>query len=570
MRLAELGELIAVNLSGGLWFDADIRFPDPRDLLDIFPGLLQANVRDSKNPIVRLAHFSVKEYLVSERIRTQESQKFWSPEAQSHELIAATCLAYLLHFADRDGSFLYHDKKYPLLNYACWNWTIHARNADSHQGILKELILEFLRRSSLRKVWFLIYHSVPLLHARGDEPDDIPPLFIAASIGVLSIVRILLESGHDPNEQCVLGTALETAATQRRNSVLRALLENGADPNLLNLDGSPPLQAAARFGTVESVKALVDSGAEIYDERGSFASCLIAACVSNHYGPSAESSAEFLLDRGANVHISSKIYGNALHAACSHNGANRALIEKLMSRGIEIDAHGGKYGTALQAACAHSQNDQVIRFLLSEADPCIEVKESKYGTALQAVCAETHDNDKIVKLLLGHGAKKTARGGKYGTALHAACYQGNEKIVRLLLEDWCPEKRVAADQNLDVNEVTAKFGTPLHAACFGRKEKVVRLLLELGANVNVNVSELGTPLHLVCNSIQKRDKTKIAKLLLAKGADVNIRRNRQPYTALEILLQDEVLPESQEILRMLYEENTIETGLLGRDATDLE
>ena len=194
LRLAELGEPIAVNLSGDLWFDADIRFPDSRDLLDIFPGLLQVEVNESENSIVRLAHFSVKEYLISERIKTQKPQKFWLPEIQSHELIAATCLAYVLHFEGKDRLFIGLDtfslslEKYPLMNYACWHWTKHARITDSHQGILKDLGLEFLRRSDLRKVWFRAFHGGPLLDTREEELECIPPLFIVASIGVLGIV----------------------------------------------------------------------------------------------------------------------------------------------------------------------------------------------------------------------------------------------------------------------------------------------------------------------------------------------------------------------------------------------
>ena len=575
MQLAELGELIAVKLSGDPWFDADIRFPDPRDLLDIFPGLLQVDVSESGGSIVSLAHFSVKEYLISERIKTQQPQAFWLPKSQSHEFIAATCLAYILHFDSEYGSFispypytLTSLEKYPLMRYACEAWTWHARITNSIQGILKDLSLELLRRGDLRRLWFRGFHKGPLLDDRVEEPGPIPPLFIAASIGVRGIVQILLKSGHHVNERCTLGTALETAATQGHDSVLSMLLENGADPNLLGRDNYPSLQAAARFGTLESVKVLIESGAKMDDERGSFGSCLIAACVSSgRYWSSANKKPDFLLDKGANVHISSKTYGNALHAACAHYGANLALIEKLVSRGIEIDARGGKYGTALQAACAHSQNDQVIRFLLSQADPCIEVKESKYGTALQAICAESHDNDKLATLLLSHGAKKAVHGGKYGTVLHAACYQGNEKIVRLLLGDQCQEKGPTADQNLDINEVTTRYGTPLHAACFNQKTKIVRLLVELGANINVNVPELGTPLFHACKA---RKSAEIVKLLLAKGADVNIRRNIQPYTALEILLRKRHLSESQKKLRMLYEHGVLETGLSQLDSIRLE
>lgn len=576
MRLPELGELIAVNLSGDPWFDADIRFPDPRDLLDIFPGLLQVEVDKFDNCIVRLAHFSVKEYLISERIKTQKPQKFWLSEVQSHEIIAATCLAYILHFEDKDDLSMYVStfsrksrERYPLMNYACWGWTVHAVLADSHQGILKGLSLEFLRRSDLRRVWFGECHSGLRLVTTEmlNSLPPIPPLFIAAHIGLLGILEALLASGHDINERCALGTALETAATWGHHTVLIILLENSADPNLLGRDNCPPLHVAARFMTLKSVEALIESGAEIHDERGSFGSSLIAACVSGRHGSVGGELVEFLLERGVNIHLSSKEYGNALHAACAQPRANIALIEKLVSRGISVDARGGKYGTPLQAACAHSSNEPVIRFLLSRADPCIGVKESKYGTALQAICAESHDNDKVVELLLNHGAKKTARGGKYGTVLHAACYQRNEKIARLLLRGERLANKSTADQPLDINEVTAQYGTPLHAACLGGSEEVVRLLAEMGADIDANVPQLGTPLHLVCNG----KSTTNAELLLANGADVNIRRDRQPFTALEILLQERYPLESWKILGMLYEKAAVvETGLSRRDALRLE
>ncbi|KAL9035416.1 MAG: hypothetical protein Q9214_006591, partial [Letrouitia sp. 1 TL-2023] len=417
MYLEELGELIAVNLLGDPWFDPETRFPDPRDLLDIFPGLLQIEENKSKDLRIRLAHFSVKEYLVSERIKTQKAHKFWLPKVESHELIAATCLAYILHIESK-GPTMFRGlvmvinpfEKCPLADYAYKDWTTHAEIAGSHLGILKDLSLEFLGRGHLPTAWFRNFHGGPLLDTRGEESECIPPLFIAASTGVPGIVQILLESGHEVNERCDLGTALQTAATQGHDSVLRLLLENGADPNLLGRDSYSPLQAAARYGTVESVKALIDSGADMHNECGNLGSSLIAACVSSHRGSWGEKSAKFLLDKGANIHISSREYGNALQAACAQPRANITLIKILVSKGMEIDECGGKYGTALQAACAHSRNDRVIRFLLSQADPCIEVKDSKYGTALQAICAESHDNDQVVKLLLGHGARKTVRG----------------------------------------------------------------------------------------------------------------------------------------------------------------
>lgn len=112
--------------------------------------------------------------------------------------------------------------------------------------------------------------------------------------------------------------------------MLRILLENGADPNLLGRDNYPPLQAAAWFGTVESVKALIDSGADMHDERGSFGNSLIAACVSDNYEPSREKIAEFLLDQGVNVHLSSKKHGTPLHAACLEGSNEKVHVVRLL------------------------------------------------------------------------------------------------------------------------------------------------------------------------------------------------------------------------------------------------
>ena len=100
--------------------------------------------------------------------------------------------------------------------------------------------------------------------------------------------------------------------------------------------------------------------------------------------------------------------------------------------------------------------------------------------------------------------------------------------MRILLSDWNPEGSTAVDQKLDVNEVIARYGTSLNAACLGRKGQIT---------------------------------TKIAKVLLARGADVNIRREREPYAALEILLWDRHKPESQNILGMFYELGVVEAEL---------
>ena len=503
MRLGELGELVAVNLAGNPWFDPDARFPDLRDLLDICSSLIQVeqSSKDLEVSFVRLAHFSVKEYLVSERMKTHKLEKYSLPIAQSHVLITAACLAYLLQFEDLNNQNVLVD--YPLFDYATVMWDAHARMADRQIRIIEHLILEFLRPNSNPYANWLQYpgfYSIKYHHLASLPPDRpslnptsssaiLPPLYVMAMLGVIRILRSLLDLGHDVNEESNYGTAVWAASSCGHTSVVKLLLEQGADPDLGRGEFNPPLLAATESGDLNTVKALVDSGANVDHDIGRVGSILIAACASTHY-----KIALFLLGKGANIHVKSGKYGNALHAACAKRRAKMKLIRELVSRGVDVNIKGGNYGTPLQASCAHHGNDEVIRFLLTKADPCTEVQASKYGTVLQAICAESHDNEEIVKLLLDSGARRNVEGGKYGTALQAACSQSNRKIVRLLLQKQLSDGHICSWEETDVNITSNRRGSALHAACLKDDTEIIALLLASGADVNVVGGDYGTPL----------------------------------------------------------------------------
>ena len=79
----------------------------------------------------------------------------------------------------------------------------------------------------------------------------------------------------------------------------------------------------------------------------------------------------------------------------------------------------------------------------------MNAKGGEYGNALQAALAE--GNEVIVKLLLENGAEVNAEGGKYGNALQAASFNGNkaihqEKSYCIILHQWT--KWFTMDQKL--------------------------------------------------------------------------------------------------------------------------
>ena len=568
MRLNELGEVFAVNILGDPWFDPDARFPDPSNLLEICSCLVQVDEFDKRtqHSIVRLAHLSVKEYLLSERIRTQKPEKYALLENQSHESIAATCLAYLLQFDSTTGSesINFDSKDSPLLNYAIKWWVTHARVASPHLGAIERPAMAFLRRDSVPyTIWFRAQAD---LGGINNVADAIPPLHAMASCGVFGVVQSLLKQGANVNQLCSIGTALWAASANGRGAVVKLLLENGADPNYGHENEARPLSAAAMVGDLDIVKALVDTGAIINQEGGYFGNALIGACASRRIDSNTSYEiAHYLMEKGADVHMISKAHGTALQAACAKPRARLGLVRELVARGAKIDAQGGNYGTPLQAACAHHGNDDLIRFLLSKADPRTEVYKSKYGTALQAVCAESHDNVEMVKLLLQHGAFRNARGGKYGTALQAACSRNNIKIVRLLLQKQGPPGENPPAEETDINIEGGKYGSALHAACREDHEDIATLLLECGAQINANVGKFGTPLHVAC----ARHSTSIIKLLVEKGADVNIRGGRYG-TVTKALFSTKFRDEDMDIVRLLSERGTKESSISPPEVKGLE
>ncbi|KAI7226405.1 hypothetical protein KC330_g8831 [Hortaea werneckii] len=73
---------------------------------------------------VRLAHFSVKEYLDSERILDGTAKGFHLDAASEHRFLAQSCLTYLMHYSNDTAKPLSKEDQvaYPLLYYSAHRW----------------------------------------------------------------------------------------------------------------------------------------------------------------------------------------------------------------------------------------------------------------------------------------------------------------------------------------------------------------------------------------------------------------------------------------------------------------
>ncbi|KAL2833732.1 hypothetical protein BDW59DRAFT_156533 [Aspergillus cavernicola] len=353
VSLGELAEIVAILPGTSIFTETDRPF-DPRDVVEVCSSLVASYDNGSWN---QLAHYSVKEYLVSDRIRHGPASYFAMSEAEGHVAIADRCLTYLLSFelpvTDIESYFLSamgsSKSPFPLIDYAVLKWARHAREIPHDLFQQLEIpILSLLDRNNLAfRAWMLLYRY-------GEEEEGFgSPLHYAAELGLLYLVQSLVQSGADINEIGGYdGSALAAAISSGHENIVRFLLDIGADINLATGYYGCALQAAAARGQPDIAMELIGRGADVNIVGGQFGTALQAAA---RYGR--ESVVEALLERGADVNATGGYYCTALQAAA--RGGHLSIVQTLLKHGANAAIQGGFCGNALQAAHSMSSHDVV-------------------------------------------------------------------------------------------------------------------------------------------------------------------------------------------------------------------
>ena len=101
-----------------------------------------------KTDEIKLAHFSVKEYLLSKYVKEHHNKKikaFSLSQELCHSMIAQTCLAYLLELgAPKSGNYSH----FSLMKYAAKNWIFHVQfcsDDESQESSLLQLMIKLLK-----------------------------------------------------------------------------------------------------------------------------------------------------------------------------------------------------------------------------------------------------------------------------------------------------------------------------------------------------------------------------------------------------------------------------------------
>ncbi|KAL6808739.1 pfs domain-containing protein [Trichoderma camerunense] len=451
LRIEEAVDAIAVDTANSPRFDLKNRMPVPEEIISYCSSLVVLTVRAleeeedlftlmgyfpnrfvDKGTIqeLQLAHLSVKDYLLSNRVPPSFEKDF--NEATARASIAQVCLAYLLEL---DKILLVTElrQSYWLAQYSARYWMDHTVVVESGSKQLCALVAEFFSCEGAQINCYGLYDpDDPRKFTVRRRPYNISSgLYYASLGGSCFLVQLLLEMNADVNsKQGHYGTALVAASRRGFNKIVQILLNNNADINAQDRGAyGTALMAASHKGRDKIVQILLDNNADVNAQGGVYGTALQAASLRGR-----DKIVQMLLDNNADVNTLSGPYGTALAAASSWGHGK--IVQMLLDNNADVNTFSGPCGTALVAASSGGQGKIVQLLLDNGAD--VNAQSGFRGSAL--VAASSGGHDKIVQMLLDRGANVNARGEGLGTALNAALYYRRDKIVQMLRDNGAVEE----------------------------------------------------------------------------------------------------------------------------------
>ncbi|KAK7937486.1 uncharacterized protein PG986_014354 [Apiospora aurea] len=497
----ELIDALAVELGDNPRFNVERKFQDLTDLQLICPGFIEIDMDlDKREKTVRIAHFSVQEYLEDERIlESQDVSLFHVRKQDAHIDMATVCLTLLLEPQGKEVQDTASiEKTYPLVKYAARYWPQHIASRTLRSRTERKISQLFQDPDGSFSAWVHIW-NVDNWQGRLQSREAPSPIYYAALLGLTKILGELLNDGCSTTQVPVSTTTPlgdMNGQNRRVEMLLQAVSSLAAFFGLTKIFSwllhtihitarSPPLTitpnafvnfGGGRFetetqgaseGHKEVAKVLPKERSDVNAQGGHFGNALQAASSEGY-----EKIVQMLLDKGAEVNAQGGEYGNALQAASSEG--HEKIVQMLLDKGAEVNAQGGEYDNALQAASSEG-HEKIVQMLLDKGAD-VNAQGGKYGNALQAASSERHE--KIVQMLLDKGADVNAQGGEYGNALQAALSEGHEKIIQILL-----------DKGAEVNAQGGRYGNALQAVSSRGHEKIVQMLLKYGADPDFAVKD---------------------------------------------------------------------------------
>ncbi|KAJ5370008.1 uncharacterized protein N7496_006100 [Penicillium cataractarum] len=392
LKIPELIEAMTVELGQSPEYKTKRKLRDTNALHKICPGLIEVD------ETVRIAHFSVQEYLQSDRISRSEAAFYSMTATTGHAQLSCICLTYMLFHSEDLGDLEGWDRvmvfDLPFSKYAAENWVYHYIKGDKSKYPVEDQVVEFFNDS---RGTFGMWVGLGPGSRSFKIGCSVCPLYYAAKFGIRAAVVSLIKNGADVNVLVEdFGGPLSAAVESGDSDVIRILIDNNANVDVRSDKVSTPLYLAVRSNRVDIARQLIAAKADVN-----------AAGDSKYWLPGlSRSRSNFILHEAVEI-------------------GNMEIIRLLIDYAADVNIQG-EDGTPLFIATRRNRQD-IARLLIAEKaniDAGGPWGESPLYEAAQA------GNLEMVRLLLDHHADVNSPGWLLSTPLGAACAKGHLEIKR--------------------------------------------------------------------------------------------------------------------------------------------
>jgi hypothetical protein len=313
---------------------------------------------------VQFSHFSVKEYLTSERLATssQDVSRYHIAFKTAHTILAQSCVSVLLQSDDHDAR-----TNMPLAVYAAEYWVRHAQFEDVTSRI-KGIEHLFDVDKPYFAAWRRLYDidiqpsSQSVFYHFTSTPGAEIPLYYAALCGFADLVEQLIAK-HPQHVNAIGGcyrTPAVAALAGRHFRVAEILHRNKSSVEPRGHITNTPLHSAAYYGDLEMVQVLLEYGVDVNARNGYGRTPLNYASRDGHRNDPRV--ARLLITHGADPNIPNYVDATPLHYASKEGGIE--IVRLLIEHGADVEVKDIWGNTPLDIASSE-QHEEIIK-LLSE------------------------------------------------------------------------------------------------------------------------------------------------------------------------------------------------------------
>lgn len=260
LDLDEALDVVAVEIEED-HFDEGNRLPRPKEISQYCSSLVIIAPGKHGKDSIQLAHFTVKEYLISSNLMVNIIEGLKPVAARTS--IAKVCLKYLLQLGHSRVTENIKEKFF-FARFAAKYWMRHAAIAEKHDEEVCALATEFFSCRRAYEACLQLYNP-DIVWYKTRHPEPPPALYYASFGGLSRIAQMLIERGEDINAQCgpYNWTALYSASSRGDKEMVQMLIDKGADVNVQVKKGMTALYIASSRGYESIVQKLLTKGADV-------------------------------------------------------------------------------------------------------------------------------------------------------------------------------------------------------------------------------------------------------------------------------------------------------------------